>query len=124
MYARNTALCKSYRILLKRLRQIERDILYSGTPPANGMPHASGTGDPTAAKAERLVRLKADTERKVQAINAAYDLLPDDTARDMIRRNVFDGIPMQNIDTPMSIRTMKRIRSEFVRRVAENMGEA
>lgn len=110
--------------MLKRLKQIERDILYSGTPPANGMPHASGTGDPTAAKAERLVRLKADTERKVQAINAAYDLLPDDTARKLIRQNLFDGVPMHHLPLPISIRTMKRIRSEFVRRVAENMGEA
>lgn len=124
VYYRNTQLCKSYYKLKKRRKAQEREILYASSGPGDGMPHGSGTGDPTAQKAEKLLRLLAETDRQITAVEKAYNALPDLTARELIRLNLFDGVPMHHIPLPISESTMKRIRADFVRQVAENMGEA
>ena len=62
-------------------------------------------------------------EQKIRAVEQAWARMDDDTAREFIRQNVFEGVPMQYIDLPVSIPTMKRMRSKFVCMVAEELGE-
>lgn len=123
-YRRNTQMCKDYREIIKERKEVERDILYASSSAIDGMPHATGVGNPTAEKAMALIERKAKLDEKIKAIEDALDMLRDDIERDVIRRNLFDKVPMDHINAPLSVSTMKRIRSEFVRRVAENMGEA
>ena len=75
-------------------------------------------------KAERFTsRAKAENERKIEAMQKALASMQDDDERALIYSNLFRGVPMGEIDLPFSVRTMKRIRAEYVRKLAQNMGE-
>ena len=124
MYQRNARLAKCYYFWLKQRRDIERDILYASAGPGDGMPRGSGNGDPTAAKAEKLIARLAEVDRKIQAMQKAMDALPDEECRVLVRKNLYDHLPMQYIPVNMSERTMKRVRAQYIRLVAEYMGEA
>ena len=88
------------------------------------MPRGGGNGDPTAAKAEKLIARLAEVDRKIDAMQKALDALPDEESRVLVRKNLFDHLPMQYIPVSMSERTMKRVRAQYIRLVAEYMGEA
>lgn len=124
MYQRNVRLAKCYYFWLRQRRDIQRDILYASAAPGDGMPRASGNGDPTAAKAEKLIARLAEVDRKIDAMQKALDALPDEESRVLVRKNLFDHLPMQYIPVSMSERTMKRVRAQYIRLVAEYMGEA
>ena len=55
------------------------------------------------------------------AIKKCMDELPDDVSREMIKRNLFFQIPMNQINLPISESSMKRIRKKFLLRLAEEM---
>ena len=122
IYRQCVAIAKSYYTMLRRRREQEEAILY-GSPPHDGQPKAQGTGDPTARKAERLIAAKKRNDWKIRAVEQAWCRMEDQTARDFVKYNLFEGLQMQFIDLPMSIRTMKRTRSQFIRYVAEELGE-
>lgn len=122
IYRQCVAIAKSYYTMLRRRREQEEIILH-GSPMHDGQPKAQGVGDPTARKAERLIAAKERNDLKIRAVEQAWCRMADETAREFVKKNIFEGIQMQYIDLPMSIRTMKRTRSQFIRYVAEELGE-
>ena len=122
IYRQCVAIAKSYYTMLRRRREQEETILH-GSPLHDGQPKAQGVGDPTARKAERLIAAKERNEWKIRAVEQAWCRMVDEPAREFVKKNIFEGIQMQYIDLPMSIRTMKRTRSQFIRYVAEELGE-
>lgn len=122
IYRQCVAIAKSYYTMLRRRREQEEIILH-GSPLHDGQPKAQGVGDPTARKAERLIAAKERNDWKIRAVEQAWCRMVDETAREFIKNNIFEGTRMQYIDLPMSIRTMKRTRSRFIRYVAEELGE-
>lgn len=122
IYRQCVAISKSYHTMLRR-RQEQEEIILHGSACNDGQPKAKGTGDPTARKAERLIAAKERNDWKIRAVEQAWSRMEDQTARDFVKYNIFEGLQMQYIDLPMSIRTMKRTRSQFIRFVAEELGE-
>ena len=122
IYRQCVAIAKSYYTMLRRRREQEETILH-GSPLHDGQPKAQGVGDPTARKAERLIAAKERNEWKIRAVEQAWCRMVDEPAREFVKKNIFEGIQMQYIDLPMSIRTMKRTRSQFIRYVAEELRE-
>lgn len=122
IYRQCVAIAKSYYTMLRRRREQEEIILH-GSPLHDGQPRTQGVGDPTARKAERLIAEKERNDWKIRAVEQAWCRMVDETAREFIRLNIFESVQMQCIDLPMSIRTMKRTRSQFIRYVAEELGE-
>lgn len=123
IYSECVQIAKDYYTLLDQRKEIEKDILLGSSGPADGMPRASTPGNPTAAKAEAMMREKARVDRMIKAIQSALETLPDETARQVIRKNLFQHIPMHWINLPAPIITMKRIRSAFIRQLARNLGK-
>lgn len=122
IYRQCVAVAGSYYSMLKRRRELEEQIL-CGSPCSDGQPKGSGTGDPTARKAERLVIAKERNEWKIRAVEQAWCRMVDQTERDFVKRNIFERVQMQYIDLTMSMRTMKRVRAKYIRFLAEEMGE-
>lgn len=122
IYRQCVAIAKSYYAMLQRRKEQEEEILHGSAPP-DGQPHGSGVGDPTGRKAERLIAARQRNEQKIRAVEQAWARMDDDTAREFIRQNVFEGVPMHYIALPISIRTMKRTRGLFIAYVAEELGE-
>lgn len=122
IYRQCVAIAKSYYTMLRRRREQEEIILH-GSPLHDGQPKAQGVGDSTARKAERLIAAKERNDLKIRAVDRAWRRMVDEPAREFVKKNIFEGIQMQYIDLPMSIRTMKRTRSQFIRYVAEELGE-
>lgn len=122
IYRQCVAIAKSYYTMLRRRREQEEIILH-GSPLHDGQPKAQGVGDPTARKAERLIAAKERNDWKIRAVEQAWCRMVDEPAREFVKKNIFEGVQMQYIDLPMSIRTMKRTRSQFIRYVAEELGE-
>ena len=122
IYRQCTAIAKSYYTMLRRRKEQEEVILH-GSPVNDGQPKGTGAGDPTARKAERLIAAKERNDWKIRAVEQAWCRMADETAREFVKKNIFEGAQMQYIDLPMSIRTMKRTRSRFIRFVAEELGE-
>lgn len=122
IYRQCVAIAKSYYTMLRRRREQEEIILH-GSPLHDGQPRAQSVGDPTARKAERLIAAKERNDWKIRAVEQARVRMVDETAREFVKKNLFENVQMQYIDLPMSIRTMKRTRAQFIRYVAEELGE-
>lgn len=122
IYRQCVAIAKSYYAMLQRRKEQEEEILHGSSPP-DSQPHGSGVGNPTARKAERLIAAQQRNEQKIRAVEQAWARMRDQEARDFVKANIFEGVQMQYIDLPMSIPTMKRLRSKFVCMVAEELGE-
>lgn len=111
-----------YLTMKRQIRYLQDEIIHAQGGCADGMPRGSGTGDPTATKAERMIRSLTDVQRKVDAVEKAFAELRDEHERTLIRKNVFEGIPVTHIDVPISSRTCQRIRGQFIWHVALNLG--
>lgn len=123
VYSRCTILAKAYYDIPARLREIDRDIIMASAPPGDGMPRGNAIGDPTSEKALKIMRAKEATERQYKALQDAFDELPDEFSRELIDKNLFRGIPMDYVVVPMSERQKKRVRSGFIRALAEKLEE-
>lgn len=62
-----------------------------------------------------------ENERQIKAIEDAWQAARDDTERELISKNLFDGVQMKYINLPMSESTMKRVRGNFLKRLAKNL---
>ena len=122
IYRQCVAISKNYYTMLRRRREQEEIILH-GSSCNDGQPKAQGTGDPTARKAERLIAAKERNDWKIRAVEQAWSRMEDQTARDFVKKNMFENIPIRFISLPMSTRSMKRLRNKFIRFVAEELGE-
>lgn len=122
IYSQCAAIAKSYYAMLKRRRELEEQIL-CGSPCSDGQPKGSGVGDPTARKAERLVMAKERNEWKIRAVEQAWCRITDQTKRDFVKLNLFEGVRMHCINLPMSMIDMKRTRKKYLMLLAEELGE-
>ena len=116
----NTA--KSYYALLRRQKDIEDEII-NASPTSDGQPRGNQTSDTTAQKAEKIIKRQAQNDRKIKAIEQAWAVFTEPYQREFIKLNLFENIRMDNINLPMSVRSMKRLRHSFLLRVAENLHE-
>ena len=121
IYRQCVAIAKSYYTMLHRRSELESNILH-GSSINDGMPRSTDIGDPTARKAERMALSAQRNNEKIRAVERAWARLADGTEREFVKRNMFEGTQMQYISLPMSIRTMKRVRSRFICLVAEELG--
>lgn len=113
---------KSYYAMIRRQREIEDEIINSSSC-SDGMPHGSGISDTTAQKAERIILRQAENERKIKAVEQAWAIFADTCQREFIKLNFFENIRMDDINLPMAVRSMKRLRKAFLFVVAENLHE-
>lgn len=60
---------------------------------------------------------------KIKAIEQSWAEMVDETEREFIKKNLFEGIPMQCINLPMSMSAMKRARRKFLTLLAKKIGE-
>ena len=60
---------------------------------------------------------------KIKAIEQSWAAMVDETEREFIKKNLFEGIPMQCINLPMSMSAMKRARRKFLTLLAKKIGE-
>ncbi len=122
IYRQCVDIAKSYYTLIRR-RQEQEEMILQGSPAADGQPKGSGTGNPTARKAERLIVVKERNDQKIRAIEKALYRMGDKCAQDVIRKNLFEGVRMAHIDLPVSIPTMKRYRSKYILYLAQELWE-
>lgn len=113
---------KSYYAMLRRRKEIEDEIIHE-SPASDGQPHGSGTSDTTAQKAERILLRQAENERKIKAVEQAWSVFSEPWQREFIRLNFFENIRMDDINLPMAVRSMKRLRHSFLLHIAENLHE-
>ena len=122
IYRQCIVIAKNYYAMLQRRQELTEMILY-GSVLVDGQPKSNSTGNPTAQKAEKLIALQSRNDYKIKAVERAWARMPDMAARDFIKFNVFQGVQMHYINLPLSIRTMKRLRSQFIFYIAEELGE-
>lgn len=116
-----TRIAKQYNDLLKQRAEVEKEILLGTMHIPGSMPGRSLPGDPTGSKAVRLISEKEQLDRLIHALQEGLEELRDDSERQLIRKNLFQRIPMHWINLPMSIVTMKRIRKRYLRSVAKSL---
>ena len=116
----NTA--KSYYALLRRQKDIEDEII-NASPTSDGQPRGNQTSDTTAQKAEKIIKRQAQNDRKIKAIKQAWAVFTEPYQREFIKLNLFENIRMDDINLPVSLRSMKRLRKKFLIQVAKNLNE-
>ena len=122
VYYRVVSVAKAYYALIRRQKEIEQEIICQSSA-SDGMPRSPSVGNPTANKAERVIARQAEGERKIKAIEQAWAVFSEPYQREFIKLNMFENIQMRDINLPVSIRSMKRIRKAFLYAVAENLNE-
>jgi len=122
IYRNAVNISKSYYAMLRRRHEIEDEIISASHAP-DGQPGGGGPGDPTGRKAERIIQRQAENERKIKAVEQAWDEFTEPYQREFIRLNLFENVRMDDINLPVSLRSMKRLRKKFLIQVAENLNE-
>ena len=122
IYRNAVNISKSYYAMLRRRHEIEDEIISASHAP-DGQPGGGGPGDPTGRKAERIIQRQAENERKIKAVEQAWDEFTEPYQREFIKLNLFENIRMDDINLPVSLRSMKRLRKKFLIQVAENLNE-
>lgn len=122
IYREVVNVAKSYYALLRRRKEIE-DELINASPVSDGQPHGTTPGDPTARKAERIILRQAENDRKIKAVEQAWATFTEPYQREFIKLNLFENIRMEDINLPISLRSMKRLRKKFLINVARNLNE-
>ena len=85
---------------------------------SDGMPHGSGTSDPTARKAERALRLRQEMEAVEQAAIEA-----DGELYQYIIRHVTVGTPYTYLGIPCGVRQFEKMRRVFYWALAKRLGK-
>ncbi len=67
--------------------------------------------------------VRQKNEEQIVAVEKALADCGNDRDRELIQKNLFEGLPMKYIQANYSIHTMKRIRKNFLVRVAKNLWE-
>lgn len=122
IYREVVNVAKSYYALLRRRKEIE-DELINASPVSDGQPHGTTPGNPTARKAERIILRQAENDRKIKAVEQAWATFTEPYQREFIKLNLFENIRMEDINLPISLRSMKRLRKKFLINVARNLNE-
>jgi hypothetical protein len=122
IYREAVNVAKSYYAMLRRRQEIEDEII-NASPVSDGQPHGTTPGNPTEYKTERILLRQAENERKIKAVEQAWSEFTEPYQREFIKLNLFENIRMDDINLPMSIRSMKRLRKKFLIGVARNLNE-
>ena len=122
VYSRCVATAKGYYRMLQRQKEIEEEIIHETHTP-DGQPRGSGTGDPTGRKVEKILQRQRESDRKIRAVEQAWISLHKQHERDLIKKNLFEHIPMMHLDLPMCLRSMKQVRKRFLIQLAKNLHE-
>ena len=123
VYKRCLATAEDYYNLLRRRKEIEEEVIFAGRSLSAGMLYSGTGGNETDQKTERLIARKYHLNEQIKAVEQAWNIARDDTEKEFIRLNLFDSIPMNHIELPMSLRTMKRCRQRFLVNLAVNLFE-
>lgn len=67
--------------------------------------------------------VRQKNEERIAAVEKALNDCENVMEREVIQKNLFEGLPMQRIQVYYSIRAMKRIRKNFLVRLAKNLNE-
>ena len=122
VYSRCVATAKGYYRMLQRQKEIEEEIIHETHAP-DGQPRGSSVGDPTGRKVEKILQRQKENDRKIRAVEQAWMECEEDRERELIKRNLFEGMQMQYIQLDMSLRKTKRFRKRFLIRLAKNLRE-
>ncbi len=121
VYYRVVNIAESYYVLRDRLKKMENSVL-SGTARKDGQPRGNQISDTTAARAEKIIEKQAECDRKVRAIERAWNILGP-LYKEFIRMNFFEHQDARNLDFPMSLEEKKEVRAFFLIRLARNLNE-
>ncbi|HCM22824.1 MAG TPA: hypothetical protein DHW78_00655 [Ruminococcaceae bacterium] len=121
IYYRVINISSSYYALLDRLKKIENSVIYKA-PVKDGQPHGGGISDPTARKTEKIVQKQEECNRKITAIERAWNHLGP-IYKDFIKLHFFEHKAIERIDLPMSIQEKEDVRQVFLIQVARNLNE-
>ena len=121
VYYRVVNIAESYYVLRDRLKKMENSVL-SGTARKDGQPRGNQTSDTTAARAEKIIEKQAECDRKVKAIERAWNILGP-LYKEFIRMNFFEHQDARNLEFPMSLEEKKEVRAFFLIRLARNLNE-
>ncbi|HCW79767.1 MAG TPA: hypothetical protein DG942_01510 [Ruminococcaceae bacterium] len=122
IYREAVNVAKSYYAMLRRQKEIEDEII-NASHVQDGQPRGTTPGDATGSKAERIILRQAENGRKIKAVKQAWTTMTEPFQREFIRLNFFENIRMDDINLPISSRSMKRLRHKFLLSVAENLHE-
>jgi len=111
----------SYYILVNRLKQFECSVM-NHTSHNDGQPHSNQVGKPTELKAEKIIEKQEECERKIKAVERAWNPLGP-IYKDFIKLNLFEHQDMESIDLPMTLQEKKEVRIYFLIKLARNLNE-
>lgn len=121
VYYRVINIAESYYVLRDRLKKMENSVL-NGTARKDGQPRGSGISNTTAARAEKIIDKQAECERKVKAIERAWNILGP-LYKEFIRMNFFEHQDARELEFPMSDEEKKEVRAFFLIKLARNLNE-
>jgi hypothetical protein len=121
VYYRVVNIAESYYVLRRKLKEMESSVL-NGTARKDGQPKGNGISNTTAARAEKIIEKQAECERKIKAIERAWNILGP-LYREFIRMNFFEHQDARELDFPMSPEEKKEVRAFFLTKLARNLNE-
>lgn len=121
VYYRVLNIASSYYVLLDRLKKMESSVMFKA-PIKDGQPHGNQVSDPTAHKAEKIIRKQEECNRKITAIERAWNHLGP-IYKNFIELHFFEHKDMKKIDLPMSLQEKQEVRTFFLIKLARNLNE-
>lgn len=121
VYYRVVNIAQSYYILLDRLKEYKNSVLYE-THRSDGQPRGNRISNPTADKAEKKSARQAECERKIKAIERAWNVLGP-RYKEFIRLHYFEHRKLESIDLPMTPQEKKDVNTFFLTKLAMNLHE-
>lgn len=121
VYHRVVNIAESYYVLRHRLKEIENSVL-NGTARKDGQPRGTQISNTTASRAEKIIEKQAECERKIKAIERAWNVLGP-LYQEFIKKNFFEHQDARNLDFPMSLEEKKEVRAFFLVKLAQNLNE-
>jgi hypothetical protein len=88
----------------------------------DGQPHSNQVGKPTEQKAEKIIVKQEECERKIKAVERAWNPLGP-IYKDFIKLNLFEHKDIESIDLPMTLQEKKEVRSYFLIKLARYLNE-
>jgi hypothetical protein len=121
VYYRVVNIAESYYILLDRLKEMESSVMFKG-PIKDGQPRGNQLSNPTARKAEKIMRKQEECNRKITAIELSLKHVGP-VYREFIKQHFFEHKPMESIDLHMSLQDKEDVKQFFLIKLARNLNE-
>lgn len=121
-YKRVVSVARSYCGDLKKIKIIENDLIMSTSRPEALGGGSSFVSDPTYNVVQQIEKHTEVLRARTDAVEKAFRTL-DEEEQVIIKANVLEGIPLIYCNTQKSERSMQRLRSKFLARLAVELGE-